>query len=86
MNYLLDTNILLRLIETSSPQHQETVHAVKKVLTDQDDLYLIYESLIEFWVVATRAVTSNGLGLSTSVADHHKFSRHIHPIATIFTV
>ncbi|MEW6129948.1 MAG: PIN domain-containing protein [Acidobacteriota bacterium] len=74
MTYLVDTNILVRLVDIQSSQHQATSDAIKLLLTKKQDLYIIYESLIEFWVVATRDKNDNGLGLSTDAADKEIFN------------
>jgi predicted nucleic acid-binding protein len=69
MNYLIDTNILVRLVDVVAPQHKEASDAVKKLLTNKEDLYIIHETLIEFWVVATREKKYNGLELSPDEAN-----------------
>ncbi|MDJ0675565.1 MAG: PIN domain-containing protein [Calothrix sp. MO_167.B42] len=67
MSYLVDTNILLRTIQETHPMHESSVQAVKSLLVQEETLCIIPQNLIEFWVVATRPVEVNGLGLS--VAD-----------------
>jgi len=69
MNFLIDTNILVRLVDAAALQHKEASDAIKKLLTNKDDLYIIHETLIEFWVVATREKKYNGLGLSPDDAN-----------------
>ena len=63
MSYLVDTNVLLRSVQTSHPMHSAAVRAINHLLTDEV-VFVIPQSFIEFWAVATRPGTSNGLGLS----------------------
>lgn len=69
MSFLIDTNILVRLVDAAALQHKEASDAIKKLLTNKEDLYIIHEPLIEFWVVATREKKYNGLGLSPDEAN-----------------
>jgi predicted nucleic acid-binding protein len=61
-NYLLDTNILLRSSDADSPFQNIADLAVGKLLTRKDQPYITSQNIIEFWVVATRPKTVNGLG------------------------
>jgi predicted nucleic acid-binding protein len=65
MSYLVDTNILLRLVQKNSLMHPEVVKTVVKLKRQGEPLCIIPQNLIEFWAVATRPINSNGLGLST---------------------
>lgn len=69
MDYLLDTNIILRLAEPAHPMHGIALTAVKKLFADGHSLCLIPQNLIEFWNVATRPADRNGLGWTTSQTD-----------------
>jgi predicted nucleic acid-binding protein len=60
--HLLDTNILLRIADTSSPQHPLVLAAITNILSKGDKCVITSQVLIEFWVVATRPVEVNGLG------------------------
>ncbi|MET0753889.1 MAG: type II toxin-antitoxin system VapC family toxin [Pyrinomonadaceae bacterium] len=64
MNYLVDTNILLRLVELQSPHHAEAKNAVNKLLKNSDILFLTLQKISEFWNVCTRPIANNGLGFS----------------------
>ncbi|MGK7933376.1 MAG: type II toxin-antitoxin system VapC family toxin [Microcystaceae cyanobacterium] len=64
MTYLVDTNILLRLKQTTHPMHQSALQAVTVLKRGSERLYIVPQNLIEFWVVATRPERVNGLGLS----------------------
>ena len=61
-SYLLDTNILLRSADDKSTQHLEALEAVARLLGQGDVCYLTPQVLIEFWAVATRPMSANGLG------------------------
>src|SRR5687767_15068356 len=69
MNYLLDTNILLRLSETGSPFHLACKQAVASLLANGDLLFICAQNLIEYWAVATRPVSVNGLGFDPVQAE-----------------
>ena len=68
MSYLVDTNLLLRLVQKNSPMHSDTKKAILSLKRQGELLYIIPQNLIEFWAVATRPINSNGLGLSTAQA------------------
>src|SRR5258708_7428916 len=67
MNVLLDTNILSRMAQPGHAQHQTAVDATAALRLRGDVLCLVPQVLYEFWVVATRPVAVNGLGLAVSV-------------------
>lgn len=60
---LLDTSILLRTLQVRHPQHEMVVRALEALPTRGRDLHIVPQNLVEFWVVATRPVEQNGLGL-----------------------
>lgn len=60
--YLLDTNVILRFSNPSDRQYELVVDAIATLLQQGDECYLTAQVLIEFWVVATRPIASNGLG------------------------
>ena len=60
--YLLDTNIVLRLNNRSDSQHNLVKEAVNVLIASSNECCLCAQVLIEFWVVATRPIQSNGLG------------------------
>lgn len=66
VSYLLDTNILVRLVDRASVQHVVAVAAVAGLLAQGHELYISAQNLIEFWSVATRPLTANGLGWDTT--------------------
>jgi predicted nucleic acid-binding protein len=64
VRYLLDTNILLRLAQRNHPMHKDARECLRVLLRRKDVLQVVPQVMIEFWVVATRPVSSNGLGLT----------------------
>ena len=64
--YLLDTNIVLRLSNADDPQHELATSAISTLLAKENECSVVMQVLIEFWVVATRPAKVNGLGWTTS--------------------
>ena len=63
---LVDTSTLLRTLQPFHPQ-REVARSAIKALTDQGkELHIVPQNLVELWVVATRPVDRNGLGLTPS--------------------
>lgn len=58
---LLDTNVLLRLGNPGSPEHPVIRQAIR--LIGADKCVLVPQVLYEYWVVATRPVEGNGMGM-----------------------
>ena len=69
MNYLVDTNFLLRLAQNTSPFQQYTRNAYSSLRSQGEVLMIVPQNLVEFWAVATRPVNVNGLGLSIELAS-----------------
>lgn len=65
---LLDTNILARLAQPQHLHHTRARDAVRLLLEQNEELFVVPQNLYEFWVVATRPVGENGLGMATSEA------------------
>jgi predicted nucleic acid-binding protein len=63
---LVDTNVLIRLANTSDPSYPVAFAAIHALKAQGDDLRIVPQSLYEFWVVATRPTANNGLGLTTA--------------------
>ena len=61
---LLDTNTLLRTLQPLHPQREIARVAIKALAARGRELHLVPQNLVELWVVATRPVSQNGLGLS----------------------
>ena len=69
MPFLIDTNILLRLVEPSDPEYSIVRSAVDKLLSRGEQLCFAAQNLVEFWNVCTRPVDQNGFGLSNADTD-----------------
>lgn len=68
MSVLLDTNILTRLADPASAHAADAAASVSLLLSRGETLHLVPQNLYEFWVVATRPVADNGLGMTTPQA------------------
>jgi hypothetical protein len=68
MAVLIDTNILLRSVQTHHPHFVLVERALAALRVEQEPLHVAVQNFIEFWTVATRPVTSNGLGMTTEAA------------------
>ena len=69
MDILADTNILLRRIHRGDPQHRLTTRCLGRLIKDGNRICITSQNLIELWVVCTRPVENNGLGLSVAHTD-----------------
>jgi len=64
VSFAVDTNVLLRSIDDEHVAQPIAKNALF-ALRDRGEILSIFpQNLIEFWAVATRSVTNNGLGLS----------------------
>src|SRR5271165_1466140 len=61
---LVDTNVLLRLLQPLHRQYPMASAAVAELRKQGADLCVARQNLVEFWVVATRPLANNGLGMS----------------------
>ena len=68
MSYLVDTNILLRLVQQNHSMHADALRALLLLRKQSAELCLVPQNLIEFWAVATRPLVNNGLGLTVDEA------------------
>src|SRR5437867_2002340 len=68
-DYLVDTNILLRRVQPSSPQRPVVRQALRTLAGRGDRLCITAQNLHEFWYVATRSVARNGLGLTPAQTE-----------------
>jgi predicted nucleic acid-binding protein len=64
--YLLDANILLRIANKSSSQHQASLQAMTTLTQQGHDLVVTPQVLVEFWAVATRPLDANGFGWTSA--------------------
>jgi predicted nucleic acid-binding protein len=65
---LIDTNTLLRTLQPLHPQRETARGAIKALTGRGHELQLVPQNLTELWVVATRPVEQNGLGMSAAEA------------------
>ncbi len=64
MRYVLDTNILLRLVLIDEPQHALVVRVAEQLEAEGHELCATAPSMRELRHVCTRSVAANGIGLS----------------------
>jgi len=64
-NFLLGTNVLLRMSDGNASTHLLAGNAVATLLARKDKVYITAQNFIEFWAVATRPLDANGLGWTT---------------------
>ena len=69
MTVLLDSNILLRLAQATHLMHATAKGAVTSLQRSGEKLHIVSQNVYEFWVVATRPIEVNGLGLTAAEAD-----------------
>ena len=69
MLILVDTNILLRLVEPGHSRHAESVRAVRVLRSAGHTLCVVPQVHYEFWVAATRPLAQNGLGMTAADAQ-----------------
>ena len=84
MRFLLDTGILLRLVDTQDPHHELVQKALETLGNRRDDLYITTQNIAELWNVATRPVANNGLNLPPADIAQ-SFQLAIEPFCTILT-
>jgi predicted nucleic acid-binding protein len=68
MAVLLDTNILLRLAQPHHPNAPVAIGALRALRAANQPLHITQQNIVEFWAVATRPISANGLGYLTEQA------------------
>jgi len=81
MPTLVDTNVLLRLLQPHHSQYNLSVNALAGLRQQNADLCVARQNLVEFWVVATRPLDMNGLGMPPATA-----AGEIHGLHRLFRV
>jgi len=61
---LLDTNVLARSAQPGHSQYPSAIAAVETLGLRNERLCVVPQVLYEYWVVATRPVEQNGLGMT----------------------
>jgi predicted nucleic acid-binding protein len=82
MAFLLDTGILLRLVNRQDVQHESVRAAVNALIVGAQELFTTSQNIAEFWNVATRPPQDNGYGLSREQVSQH-LNELIGPICAI---
>jgi predicted nucleic acid-binding protein len=68
MSFPIDTNVLLRLADNRSSEHSLAEAAVEHLLASDNSLFIGAQVLVEFWAVATRPDSVDGLGWPPAAA------------------
>ena len=69
--FLIDTNVLLRLTSLKHPHHSVASKALRSLLGLRHELLFTLQNASEFWNVCTRSLELNGLGYSIAETEHH---------------
>ena len=77
MSVLIDTNVLLRRLESLHDHHRQAVDATARLVESAEPVHVTPQNIADFWAAATRPVARNGLGLSlaTTVAEIDRIER-----------
>lgn len=81
MAYLSDTSIVLRLAQPHLPIYQTVFQALAKLSRSGEQIVVVPQILVEFWVVATRPTNVNGLEMTTDKAE-----KELENLQNLFTV
>jgi predicted nucleic acid-binding protein len=84
MAVLLDTGILLRLVDAQDSRHAIVEQAVDTLIVRQEDLLVTTQNIAELWNVATRPVVNNGLALSPGEIAR-LYADTIEPMSAVLT-
>ncbi|HKQ88005.1 MAG TPA: type II toxin-antitoxin system VapC family toxin [Candidatus Acidoferrales bacterium] len=68
MAVLVDTNVLLRLLQPHHPHAHMAQKALDILRARREPLTIAFQNLVEFWAVITRPLADNGLGFTTEEA------------------
>ena len=69
MRLIIDTNILLRMEEQGHASHEQALSAIDSLDKQGHECVLVPQVLYEYWVVATRPLNVNGLGMNPAMAE-----------------
>jgi predicted nucleic acid-binding protein len=69
MLILVDTNVLLRLVEPGHRHHVVASTAIRTLRQAGNTLCVVPQVHYEFWVAATREVAQNGFGMAPAEAE-----------------
>ena len=71
MDYLVDTNVLLRALAFANPLRPVARQAIRTLLRNGAALCVAPQNLVELWNVCTRPEKYNGLGKSVAATDRY---------------
>jgi predicted nucleic acid-binding protein len=72
MIHLIDTGVLLRLLNRADPAHEAVRKCLRTLRGAGDRLAVSPQNIAEFWNVSTRPSSARGgYGLSVAVTEHH---------------
>jgi predicted nucleic acid-binding protein len=69
VDYLVDTNVLLRFADRNHALHNTVRAAIRKLRQSGNQMCAVGQNFVEFWNVATRPIAQNGFGLTPTAAD-----------------
>lgn len=69
MAVLVDSNILLRISQPDTAHAAIAERALDALRIRNEELRITSQNLVEFWAVATRPLTENGLGFTLEQAN-----------------
>jgi predicted nucleic acid-binding protein len=69
LSVALDTNILTRAAQPVHSSHKDALDALEVLRKQGEDLCIYPQNLYEFWVVATRPLSANGLAMAIAEAE-----------------
>jgi predicted nucleic acid-binding protein len=81
MSIFVDTNILLRSVQSGHPLQDVAVKTTSALLASGETLVITPQVIAEFWNVVTRPLERNGFGLSVEQAQ-----AELQQIESFFTV
>jgi predicted nucleic acid-binding protein len=71
VDYLVDTNVLLRALSLGDPRRKVARKAVRSLLTNGAQLCVASQNIVEFWNVCTRPKQNNGFGKTVGETDRY---------------
>ncbi len=69
MIWIVDSNILLRLVEPGHAMHADALAASSAMFGAGETIHTLPQNIAEFWNVCTRPLDKNGLGLKPPQTD-----------------
>ena len=76
MPYLLDTNVLLRIMLPGNPDHEIVRMSLRRLREQNQDCVYSTQNIVEFWNVSTRPTSARG-GLGVTIAQTDRAVRMI---------